>query len=116
MRLALGRVNSSPFGVKEIQQLRSDIVTGLRELGINIKTSTADSLDVLLDYRFLELLLAASQDPDVTLGAFAEGVRAGPGVWLPRLAALYKAKKKWSLTEQSDPLLHVEEAQAGEQA
>ena len=63
------------------------------EHGINIKTSAADSQDVLLDYPFLELLLAASQDPDTTLGAFVEGVRVGPGVQLPRLPALYKAKK-----------------------
>ena len=28
----------------------------------------------------------------------------GPGVRLPRLPALYKAKKRWSLAEQSDPV------------
>ena len=78
MRLALGRVDSSPFGTKEIEELRSDIISGLGKLGINIKTSAADSRDVLLDYRFLELLLAAVRDPDVSLGAFAEGLRVGP--------------------------------------
>ena len=116
MRLALRRVDSSPFGAEEIEQLRSDIIAGLRELGINIKTSMADLQDVLLDYRFLEMLLAASQDPDVTVGAFAEGVRVGPAVQLLRLPALHKAKKKRSVPEQSDPLLHLEESQAGEQA
>ena len=60
--------------------------------------------------------MAASKEQDVSHGAFAEGVRVGPGVWLPRLPALYKAKKKWSLPEQSDTLLHLEEEQAREQA
>ena len=88
-RLALGRVDSSPFAIKEIEELRSDIISGLRKLGINIKTCAADSQDVLLDYRFLELLFTASQDPDVSVGAFAQGVRVGPGVRLPRLPALF---------------------------
>ena len=116
MRLAFGRVDSSPFGTKEIGELRSDFISGLGKLGINTKTSAADSRDVLLDYSFLELLLAAARDPDVSLGAFAEGVRVGPGVRLARDPGLYKAKRRWSLPEQSDPLLHMEEAQAGEQA
>ena len=74
-----------------------------------MKSSSRDSPDVLLNYKFLELLLSAARDPDVALGSFAEGVRLGPGVRLPRLPALYKAKKKWSLPEQADPLLHLEE-------
>ena len=71
---------------------------------------------MLLDYRFLELLLSAARDPDVALGSFAEGVRLGQGVRLPRLPALYKAKKKWSLPEQADPLLHLEEVHTADYA
>ena len=93
MRLALGKVDSSPFGPKEITQLKADVVASLHGLGLQLKTSTEDSPDVLLDYRFLELLLAAAHDPDVSIGSFAAGVRVGPGVRLPRLPALYKAKK-----------------------
>ena len=111
MQLALGKVDSSPFGQKEIAQLKADVISSLLGLGLKIKTSTEDSQDALLDYRFLELLTAA-HDPDVSIGSFAAGVRVGPGVRLPRLPALYKAKKRWSLSEQSDPVAHLEEVQA----
>ena len=70
---------------------------------------------MLLDYRFLELLLAANHDPDLSIGSFVAGVRVGPGVRLPRLPALCKAKKRWSLPEQSDPVAHLEEVQATDQ-
>ena len=76
-----------------------------------MRTSVRDRQNVLLDYRFLELLLSAASDPEVAIGSFAEGVRVGPGVRLPRLPALYKAKKRWRLPEQSDPLLHMEKGE-----
>ena len=57
-----------------------------------------------IDYRFIGLLLEASQDPDVSLGSFAAGVRVGPGARLPRLPALYFRKKKWRPPRQADPL------------
>ena len=63
----------------------------------------------------MELLLTAAHDPEVSVGSFAAGVRVGPGVRLPRLPALYKAKKRWSLPEQSDPVAHLEEVQATDQ-
>ena len=115
MQLALGKVDSSPFGQKEMAQLKADVIASLHGLGLQIKTSTEDSPDVLLDYRFLEILLAAAHDPDVSIGSFASGVRVGPGVRLPRLPALYKAKKRWSLPEQSDPVAYLEEVQATDQ-
>ena len=73
------RGDSSPFDSKEITQLKADVVASLRGLGLQIKTSTDDSQDVLLDYRFLELLLAAARDPDVSIGSFASGVTRGTG-------------------------------------
>ena len=100
--LALGNVNSCPSGTTEISELKADIVAGLREHGLKLRTSVRDRQDVLLDYRFIELLLSAARDPEVAIGSFAEGVRVGPGVPLPRLPALYKAKKRWRLPEQSD--------------
>ena len=116
VRLALGKVDSCPFGTREISELKADIVTGLKEYGLELRTSERDRQDVLLDYRFIELLLVAARDPEVAIGSFAEGVRVGPGVRLPRLPALYKAKKKWRLPEQSDPLLHMEKGETGEHA
>ena len=86
----------------------------LKEYGLKLRTSERDRQDVLLDYRFIELLLVAARDPEVAIGSFAEGVRVGPEVRLPRLPALYKAMKK--LPEQSDPLLHMENGETGEHA
>ena len=101
IRLALGKVGSCPFGTREISELKTDIVTRLKEHGLKLRTSVRDRQDVLLDCRFIELLLLAARDPEVAIGSFAEGVRVGPGVRLPRLPALYKAKKMWRLPEQS---------------
>ena len=112
----LGKVDACPFGDQEILELKADIVAGLAERGQMLQSSPRDSQDVLLDNRFIELLLSSAQDPEVSIGSFAEGVRVGPGVRLPRLPALYKAKKKWRLPEQSDPLLHTEGGETGEYA
>ena len=117
LRLALGKVDACPFGDQEILELKADIVAGLAERGTDASILTPEILrDVLLDYRFIELLLSSAQDPKVAIGSFAEGVRVGPGVRLPRLPALHKAKKKLRLPEQSDPLLHVEGVDTGEYA
>ena len=48
-------------------------------------------------------------DPEVHLGDFSLGVRVGPGARLPRLPALYPAKKRWRLTEQGDPRNYLEQ-------
>ena len=109
MRPALGKIDSSPFTEKAVSELKADVITGLSDFGLHMKSSSRDSPDVFLDCRFLELLLSAARDRDVALGSFAEGVWLGPGVRLPRLPALCKAKKKWSLPEQADPLLHLAE-------
>ena len=69
MRLALGRVDASPFGDKEILELKADIITGLPEQGLKIKSSPNDSKDVPLDYRFKELLFSAAHDPEVSPGS-----------------------------------------------
>ena len=57
----------------------------------------------------MDLLLRASEDPEVGLGEFARGVRVGPGARLPRLPALYHRKRKWRLPQQSDPLDYQED-------
>ena len=48
-------------------------------------------------------------DPEVPLGDFSLGVRVGPGARLPSLPAFYPAKKRWRLTEQSDPRNYLEQ-------
>ena len=67
-------------------------------------------MDVPTDYRFLDVLLRAADDPEVGLGEYAQGVKVGPGTRMPRLPALYKPQKKWRLPSQVDPLDYLEYA------
>ena len=59
MRLALGKV----------------IIDALAQYGLHLESSTKDRDEVLVDYRLMELFLAAARDPEVHLGSFAAGVR-----------------------------------------
>ena len=97
MKIALGRVVESPF------KLKLKFIEGLSKWVYNLKSSSRDRSDLPIDYRFLELLLEASGDPEVRLGLFARGVRVGPGVLLPRLPALHSKKKRWQLPGQKYP-------------
>ena len=90
---ALGKVDSFPCGDREISELK----TGLKGLGLELRTSAEDRQDVILDYRFLKLLLSAARDREIAIVSFARGVRVGPGVRLRRLPALYKAKKRGAI-------------------
>ena len=81
---------------------------------VSLNREEGDREDIPLDFRYLDLLLRASRDPVVALGSFARGVRVGPGARLPRLPALYQAKKRWRLADQGDPDDYREEELAGD--
>ena len=85
----------------------------LASMGMDLMRSSGDRNDVPIDFLFLDLLQRAADDPEVGLGSFAQGVRVGPGVRIPRLPALYKRKKKWSLPSQADPRNYLEEEETG---
>ena len=108
--LAMGKVDDSPFPPDEIQRLKENLIDAAARAGIPILRKNGDRVDVPIDYRFLEVLLGASDDPEVGLGHYAQGIRVGPGTRMPRLPALYKAKKKWRLPSQVDPLDYLEYA------
>ena len=78
------------------------VVRALAEQGLRWNRHPEDREGLPVDYRFLQLLLTAAEDPEVSLGDFAQGVRVGPGARLPRQPALYPDKKKWSLKQQYD--------------
>ena len=103
MEFALGKVEESPFGAEAISIMKNRVIESLSRWGYSLKSSPQDRTDLPIDYRFLELLLDASGDPEVGLGLFARGVRVGPGSRLPRLPALYAKKKRWQLPEQRYP-------------
>ena len=101
-RLAMGQVTESPFEEEAVTRLKEQVVRSLAEQGLHLNRHPEDREDLPVDYRFLQLLLTAAEDPEVSIGEFARGVRVGPGARLPRQPALYPANKKWSLKQQYD--------------
>ena len=94
------RSRSQPLGTSGLD-LRA--TRQVRQLG--------DREDVPIDYRYLDLLLRTAEDPEVGMEEYAQGVRVGPRVRIPRLPALYRQKKRWRIPEQSDPLDYLERPQ-----
>ena len=107
-------MESSPFDPDSIRQLKSETLEILAEHGLKLERSSDDRKDVPIDHRYMDVLLRASEDPEVGIGDFASGVRAGPGARLPRLPALYARKKRWRLPKQMDPLDYLEDHSAND--
>ena len=103
MDLALGRVEKCPFPGESLEELKGEIVGFLSSRGLNLNRASGCRNELPIDFRFLALLLRASEDPDTQLGSFAQGVKVGPGTRMPRNPTLYKPKKKWRLEQQRDP-------------
>ena len=99
--LAMGKVAESPFPPVEIKQLKQAVIDAAARAGISITRKGGDRVDIPIDYRFLDVLLRASGDPEIGLGGYAQGVRVGPGTRMPRLPALYKAKKNGAFRHRS---------------
>ena len=95
MKLALSKVESPPFEPEAVAELKHRVVSGLSAQGYDMRSTAHDRTDLPIDYRFLELLLETSGDPEVGMEQFARGVRVGPGVRLP-----HARKKRWRLPEQ----------------
>ena len=93
-RLALGKVDKCPFNAREVQELRDSIIDALESREIHLERMSEDRTNVPVDFRLVQALLAAAEDPEVALGSFAAGVRVGRGARLPRLPALYPPKRK----------------------
>ena len=96
MKFALGKVEESPFGAEVISILKSRVIESLSTWGCSLKSSPQDRTDLPIDYRFLELLLDASGDPEVGLGLFASGVRY-PKPVVASLGAQRKGQEGWNL-------------------
>ena len=107
--LALGKVAECPFPSDEVKNLKAEVVQCAEANGYEMRREAADRINVPIDFRFLQLLLTVTVDPEVHLGDFSLGVRVGPGARLPRLPALYPAKKRWRLSEQGDPRNYLEQ-------
>ena len=91
-------------------QLKQAVIDVAGRAGLRTLRKSGDRVDVPIDYRFLDILLRAAEDPEVGLGGHAQGVKVGPGTRMTRLPALYKPKKTWRLPSQVDPLDYLEYA------
>ena len=107
MNLAMGKLESSPFDDKVIRSLRLNDMDVLEARGMSLVRDPTDRSEVQVDCRFTQLLVTAAEDPEISIGTFAGGVRVGAR--LPRLPALHRGKTKWRLLEQSCPLDNLEE-------
>ena len=73
----------------------------LSSRGLQLNRASGDRDELPIDFRFLDLLLRASEDPDTHLGGFAQGVKVGPGTRMPKhLAQEMQAR----IAEGSDEL------------
>ena len=75
-------MNFAPGNVQpeSTDQLKKEVMNGLKDKEYHL---------------FLSLLLWVAQDPDISSGDVASGVRVGPGARLPRLPAPYPPMNKW---------------------
>ena len=71
--LAMGKVEASPFPPDEILQLKQTVIDVAGRAGLRILRKSGDRMDVPIDYRFLDILLRAADDPEVGLGDHAHG-------------------------------------------
>ena len=88
LSLALGRAEEMPFPAQDVASLKCRIIEVLSTHGFVLQRTEGYRGELPLDIRFIDLLLRSAGDPERHLGTFAQGVKAGPGTWMPRLPTL----------------------------
>ena len=106
--LAMGKIEKCPFPLEDVAELKQTVIDAAASSNLRIQRRPGDRTDVPIDYRCLDILLRTAGDPEVGLGEYAQGVRVGPGTWMPRLPALFQRKTKWRLASQFDQLNYLE--------
>ena len=66
MNLALGRVKSCPCNQSDVSALKQEVVRALEQAGFELRRADEDRRDVPIDFRYLDLLLRAAEDPEST--------------------------------------------------
>ena len=80
--LAIGKVETCPFPQEEVEPLKREIIQSALDCGIVLERKPGDRTDVPIDYRFLQLLLKLTDDPETGLGDYSQ-VRVGRGPGCP---------------------------------
>ena len=75
-------------GVRQLKQQTIEALKG------HVLALTRCREDVPLDFRFLQLLSRTTEDPEMGHGTFAQVVRVGSCVLLPRLPTLYLSERR----------------------
>ena len=114
MDLALDRVEVMPFPAQDVAHHKDGMVAAQHQRGLSLQRLVGDRDELPIDFRFLDLLLRGSGDPEVHLDTFAQRVKVGLGTRMPRLPSLYKRKRRWRLPEQRDPLNYLEDERQSE--
>ena len=66
-----------------------------------MNSTSEDRYELPIDFRFLDAFLRSS-DLELPFGAFAVGVRVGPGAMIPSRPTLHVKKRKWRIQEQRE--------------
>ena len=108
--LAMGKVAESPFASDEIKQLKQAVINAAARAGISITRKSGDRVDIPIDYRFLDVLLRTSGDPEIGLGDNAQASEWVLERGCQGCLHFTKRRKKWRLPSQVDPLDYLEYA------
>ena len=69
--------NGSLFPAQDVALLEDRIIAALHDRGLSLQRLESDRDELPVDFRFFNLSLRASGDPEHHLGAFAQGVMVG---------------------------------------
>ena len=72
MELALGQVRGCLFPNDAVRELKDEVVDVLSSRGFQQNREGGDRDELPIDFRFLDLLLRAAEDPDTQRGTFAQ--------------------------------------------
>ena len=61
-----------------------------------------------MDFRFMDLVLKLADDPEIGIGSYAQSVRVGPGIRMPRLPVLAD-QRRWRFPGHMDSLESLDE-------
>ena len=98
MELALGKVKNCPYPDDEIKALKRDTVEVMRRGGNSVSRASQDRADIPIDYRNLDALLRAAEDPVVSLGSFCDELLSEKNFMLDKEVGGNKVvKPEWTL-------------------
>ena len=101
VKLACGRVVADPFEPRLVRQLKEEVLSTLERHSHSVLSKPGDRDDLPIDFRFLQQLLQAAEDPRSWTGRLLTRGSGGSRGTTPQTAgALCKEERRWQLPEQ----------------